>query len=158
MPEYCPNGLAAVAFAYLEPMRRRRSGNQSPLGRVRDAELQGGIMKILKILLACAVLALSQSAPAHADKAFDDDLKKMANSFNGCSKVRRKFRQYRKEYPEWEWAFAGRSDAAGKRLRGCGFWYSKSAATSRANAMKYCKEWEVKYGTNGGKMKCRILE
>ena len=85
---------------------------------------------ILKIFLACLVLGLAQAAPAQADKKFDDELQKLANSFNGCHRVRMKFRQYRKEYPEWYWAFAGNTDSGRKRLRGCGFWYAKSPATA----------------------------
>ena len=75
-------------------------------------------MKLLKIILACLVFGLSQSMPAYADKDFDDRLKRMANSFNGCHKVRMKFRDYRKEYPEWYWAFAKQDQLSAKADQG----------------------------------------
>jgi hypothetical protein len=41
-------------------------------------------MKTLKVIIAFVALALSHVPAAHADQQFDDNLKRMGNSFGGC--------------------------------------------------------------------------
>ena len=90
--------------------------------------------------------------------AFKEAQEEMRKNGAGCTYMRKKFRRFRKEFPDAHFVFAGRKDRTITGIRGCGFAWNLDRVKAEEQAMKSCRKWEAEYGTDGGTKTCRFLK
>ncbi len=119
-------------------------------------------MKFSQIGVVCAVVLSLSNPPALAQsaeqsQAIAEQFEKYKGRTFSCTASRKALRKLSKQYPAYHFVFAGRKDTTITGIRGCGFAWNTDLKRAQKVAMENCKEWEVKYGTAGGKKICRFL-
>lgn len=115
---------------------------------------------VLVILLAAAPLISGPvySYAASSIEAAGQELDRIGKRIGGCTRVKRKIREFNRQFEKYHFAFAGRTAISITGIRGCGWSWNTSKKKAETNAMRYCKDWEEHYGTGGGKRVCHLME
>lgn len=124
-------------------------------------------------LFAVALAMSVHAAPASAQASKDfDSCRANGESFGhcmeymmdrngaGCTAARKQIKRQKASAAKegYHLAFAGRKDSTITGIRGCGYAWNTNMAKAQADAMKYCKESEAKYGTGNGEKICSLME
>ena len=112
----------------------------------------------LRIATFGLLLALTSQPMEARAQSVSEELSALKNKIAGCTRAKRKLRNFQKKYKDYHFVFAGRKDRTITGIRGCGYAWNKNRNTARKNAMRNCKKWEKKYGTDGGKKTCRFFK
>lgn len=108
-------------------------------------------------MFAATVLLLATALHVQAQDPIKE-LATLGNKIGGCSQIRNKLKIFQAKYKDYKFSFAARNDSTLTGIKGCGYGIDKKKSKADALAMKFCKEWEKTYGTDGGKKVCRLVE